>query len=310
MSTVIVAAVEVIALLLAAPLFEGLMRNLVRARLHSRQGPPILQPYYDLFKLLIKEDVQPAPGRSYFLPAVACLATVLTAALLIPITGDGVLSHHGDAILFIYLLTLSAVTMVLAGAMSASPYSYLGLGREVMMILSVEPVLILGFVTAALKVGSFDLTQMMNWQIAHGPSVSMIIAAVAIFVSIQAQIGKLPFDVPEAEQELMGGPLTELSGPKLALFEWALWAKQLVLVAVLVQVFVPWPWLAVGAAGIGVAAWIIQALIVAAKIMLVVILVAVIDVVNPRLRIDQTIVYYLSIVFLAAVGVAFALIGA
>jgi formate hydrogenlyase subunit 4 len=306
----VIAIIQVVGLLLLAPLFEGLMRNLVRARLHSRQGPPILQPYYDLFKLLIKEDVQPAPGWAYLLPPIVSLAAVLTAFLLVPLSETSVLAHHGDAILFIYLLTFSAVALVLAGAMSASPYTYVGLGREVMMILSVEPVLILGLVTAAVKVGSLDLSQMMTWQLQEGPAVSLIVAGVAVFLSIQAQVGKLPFDVPEAEQEIMGGPLSELSGPKLALFEWSIWAKKLVLAALLVQIFVPWPWLAGGVGAVAIAGWALQALVIVAKVMLVVVLVAVIDVVNPRLKIDQAIGYYGSVILLAVVGLAFALMGA
>jgi formate hydrogenlyase subunit 4 len=306
----LVAVIQVVALLLLAPLFEGLMRNLVRARLHSRQGPPVVQPYYDLAKLLVKQDTQPAPGWAFMLPPIVSLATVLTAFLLVPIGGESVLGNSGDAILFIYLLTLSAVAMVLAAAMSASPYTYVGLGREMMMVLAVEPVAILGLVAAAVKVGSFNLGDMMTWQLAEGPSASMIIAGVAVFLSIQAQAGKLPFDLVEAEQELMGGPLAELSGPKLALFEWSLWAKKLVLAALLVQIFAPWPWL-IGATGaVGVVGWLLQALVVIAKITLVVILVAVIDVVNPRLKIDQAMGYYGGVILLGVVAVAFALIGA
>ncbi len=307
---VVAGAVQIVLLLLLAPLFEGLMRKLVRARIHSRQGPPIWQPYYDVFKLLVKEDMQPAPGSIYLLPPLFCMATVLTASLLVPMFGRGVLSQQGDAILFIYLMTASVAAVVLAGAMSSSPYSYVGLGREVMMTLTVEPILIIALVTVAVKAGSLDLGAMAAWQTAHGPSVSILIAALALLLSVQAQLGKLPFDVPEADQEIMGGPFIELSGPKLALFKWAFWAKQLVLAAVLAQVLLPWPAFTLGLAGSGALGVLVGGLVLLAKVLLVVVLVAVVDAVNPRLRIDQAMGYFFAIMFVAGIGLILALVGA
>ncbi|NIQ98745.1 MAG: hydrogenase 3 membrane subunit, partial [Gemmatimonadales bacterium] len=67
------------------------------------------------------------------------------------------------------------------------------------------------------------------------------IAALALLLSLQAQVGKLPFDIAEADQEIMGGPFIEQSGPKLALYKWSLWAKLVVFAAILCSVFVPWP---------------------------------------------------------------------
>jgi formate hydrogenlyase subunit 4 len=302
--------VQILLLLLLAPLFEGLVRKLVRARVHSREGPPIWQPYYDIFKLLVKDDVQPAAGSTYLLPPLFCMAAVLTASLLVPLFGRGVLSQQGDAILFIYLMTASVAAVVLAGAMSASPYSFVGLGREVMMTLTVEPILIIALVTAAIKAGSLDLAAMAAWNSAHGPSVSALIAAFALLLSAQAQLGKLPFDVAEADQEIMGGPFIELSGPKLALFKWAFWAKQLVLAAVLAQVFVPWPAFTLGLGGSAGLGALVGGLALLAKILIVVVLVAVVDAVNPRLRIDQAMGYFIAIAFVAAIGLILALVGA
>ena len=309
MTTVIGASIQIGLVLLLGPLFEGLMRTLVRARIHSRQGPPILQPFYDIFKLLIKADVQPTTSWIYALPPVFCMATILTASLLVPVFGQAVLGDYGDAILFIYLMTASVVAIVLAGAMSASTYAFLGLAREIMMMLTVEPVLIIWLVTAALSAGSLNLSDMAAWNLEHGPSVSMIIAGLAVLLAIQAQVGKLPFDIAEADQEIMGGPFIELSGPKLAMFEWALWAKQFVFVAMLVQIFAPWPDVAAALAGSVALGYAVSALLLLAKVLVVVALVALIDAVNPRLRIEQAMFYFVSIIFLAAIGLAFAIVG-
>ncbi|MBM3474836.1 MAG: NADH-quinone oxidoreductase subunit H [Armatimonadetes bacterium] len=301
--------VQVGLVLLLAPLFEGLMRKLVRARIHSREGPPIWQPYYDLFKLLVKEDTQPAAGWVYLLPSVLCLASVLTASLLVPLFGRGILGEQGDAILFIYLMAASVAAVVLAGAMSGSPYSSVGFAREIMMTLTVEPVLIMALITAAIDAGSLDLGAMAAWHSAHGPSLSMLIAAFALLLSVQAQVGKLPFDVPEADQEIMGGPFIELSGPKLALFKWAFWAKQLVLAALLVQVFVPWPTFTLGLAGSAALGAALCALVALVKVLVVVVVVAVVDAVNPRLRLDQAMAYFVAVIFVAGIGLILAFVG-
>lgn len=305
-----VGAIVQIGLILAlAPLFEGLMRKLVRARIHSRQGPPVSQPFYDLFKLLVKADVQPGRGWSYMMPPVLCMACILTASLLVPTVGPGVLSDYGDAILFIYLMAASVAAIVLAGAMSASTYAFVGLAREVMMMLTVEPVLIIGLIIAALHSGSLNMSDMSAWHMSNGPTVSMILAGLAVLLSIQAQVGKLPFDIPEADQEIMGGPFVELSGPKLALFKWALWAKQLVFAALLAQVFFPWPDVSLLVGGGKVVAYVLSALLLLLKVLVVVVVVALIDAVNPRLRIDQAMASFISIIFLSAISIAFAMIG-
>ena len=290
--------------LLIGPLLAGIVRKVVRARVHSRKGPPITQPFYDLFKLLGKEDLQSVPSLVVQYAPLVAFASVLVAALLTPMGMRAPLGQYGDMIVFAYFVTIAAVAVAMTGLACASPYSMIGAGREIMMHLVVEPVLIICLITAAIKAGSLLMWDMAAWNYVNGLSLSapsMIVAAVALFLALQAQVGKLPFDIPEAETEIMGGPFIELSGPKLALFQWAFFARQIVYASVLAAIFVPWglnfalPW--------NVAAHLL-------KVIGIIGLVGLIDVVNPRLRIDQAMSYFFGVIFVALMGMAFALIGA
>jgi len=298
-----------------APLFEGVVRKFVRARVHSRKGPPVWQPYYDLFKLLVKEDLQVSGHWLLRLAPKLCLAAIMVTALLVPIgLLRAPLGGSGDLIALVYFVGLAAVAIILGAAASESPYASIGLGREVMLLLTVEPVLVISLLTAAVNAHSLRLSDMAAWQLSHGPSISTAIAALALLLSLQAQVGKLPFDISEADQEIMGGPFIEQSGPKLALYKWSFWAKQVVFGAILCSIFVPWPRLDLvgpGAAGLAAAAQGAANVIIALlKIAVVVVLVGLVDVVNPRLRIDQALAYFLGIIFMAVIGLAFALLGA
>jgi formate hydrogenlyase subunit 4 len=298
-----------------SPLFEGVVRKFIKARVHSRQGPPILQPYYDLFKLLCKEDLQVSDNWLLRFAPKLCLAAIMVSALLIPIgLLHAPLEGNGDLIALVYFVGLAAVAIVLGAAASESPYASIGLGREVMLLLTVEPVVVIGLLTAAVNAHSLRLSDIMAWQISHGPSISMSIAGFAILLALQAQAGKLPFDISEADQEIMGGPFIEQSGPKLALYKWSFWAKLVVFAAILCSIFIPWPRLDLLGPGSGALALAFQAvgniIITLVKMAVVVIIVGLIDVVNPRLRIDQALAYFLGVMFMAVIGLTFALVGA
>ena len=290
---------NVAAALLLSPLFEGLMRKL-RAAIHSRIGPPIKQPYWDILKLLGKEDLRTTGGVVYAsLPALT-LGSVLLLAALVPMGTGAPLAFAGDLIVVLYVAAMSSVLLMLAGFASASPYASIGSSREMMMLLSVEPTLAIALAVGAFKAGTLTLGGIVNWQVQNGPSISMAIGGLAFFLALQAVAGKLPFDVAEADQEIMGGSLVEQSGPRLALFRWAMWTKQLVLALLLVQVFFPWPHYGI---------YPIDLLLTMVKVLVVLILVTVVDVVNPRLRIDQAMGYFMRVAVSSLAALAFAVIG-
>ena len=292
-------AVNVLVLLLLAPLYEGILRKL-RAVIHSRVGPPLTQSYLDLFKLLGKEDLRTSQGLLYAIAPALTLGSVLVLATLVPMGTTPPLGSAGDVFVIIYVAGVSAVLLILTAFASRSPYAYVGGSREMMLLISVEPVMAVALIVGAIKAGTFATGDIMAWHEQSGPTISMIIAGVALFLALQAQAAKLPFDIPEADQELMGGPLVELSGPRLALLRWALWAKQLVFAFLLVEIFVPWPHTGM---------YLIDLTLALVKVLVVLVLVAVIDTVNPRLRVEQAMGYYLRVAFSSLAAVAFAVIG-
>jgi formate hydrogenlyase subunit 4 len=293
------AALNLALALLLAPLYEGLMRKL-KAAIHSRIGPPIWQPYLDLFKLLGKEDLRTAGGFLYEAAPALSLGSVLLLALLVPMGARPPLAFAGDIVVLLYVAAISAVLLMLTAFGSGSPYASVGSSREMMMLLSVEPVMAVALVVGALKAGTLAAGDIVVWQLEHGPTISMAIAGIAFFLALQAQAGKLPFDIPEADQEIMGGPLIEQSGPRLALFRWSAWSKQFVLAVLLVEVFLPWP---------ATPAFALDLVLTLLKALVVLVVVALVDVVNPRLRIDQAMGYYLRVAFSSIAALAFAVVG-
>jgi len=290
---------DVLLVLLLAPLYEGVLRKL-KAALHSRIGPPLTQPFLDTFKLLGKEDLRTARGFAYTAAPALALGSVLLLAGLVPLGGAPPLAFAGDVIGILYVAAVSTVLLMLTAWASGSPYASVGGSREMMMLLTVEPVVAVALVVGALKAGTLSASGIADWNAAHGPSISMIMAGVALFLAVQAQAGKLPFDVAEAEQEIMGGPLVEQSGPRLALFKLTLWVKQLVFALLLVELFIPWP---------RFGSLVPDLLLALVKALLVLVLVAVVDVVNPRLMVEQAMGYYLRVGVSSLAALAFAVIG-
>ena len=228
--------------LLVAPFFQGVLRK-ITARIQSRQGPPLLQPYFDLLKLLGKEDIESGqtPVMQRF-AAYLSLATVLTVACLVPMGFAAPLNGAGDVILLIYLLTLSGICTLLAGLAAGSTYSLVGISREMMTMIALEPLLAIAIVIGAVHTGSFRLDTVLNGSVyaAGGVPWSGVILLAVMLLSFQAFVQRVPFDISEAETEIMEGPLMEYSGPKLALFKYAQMAKLVIYSALFVALFVPW----------------------------------------------------------------------
>lgn len=285
--------------LLLAPLYEGVLRKL-KAALHSRIGPPVTQPFLDTLKLLGKEDLRTSGGIAYTVAPALALASVLLLATLVPVGGAPPFAFAGDVIAILYIAAISTVLLILTAYASGSPYAAVGGSREMMLLLAVEPVVAVALVVGAMKAGTLSAHGIVQWNADHGPTISMVMAGIALFLALQAQAGKLPFDIAEADQELMGGPLVEQSGPRLALFRWTLWAKQLVLALLLVELFVPWP---------RTGLLPVDLLFALLKAAVVLVLVAVVDVVNPRLRVEQAMGYFLRVAFSSLAALAFAVIG-
>jgi formate hydrogenlyase subunit 4 len=288
--------------LLVAPLFQGILRK-ITARIQSRQGPPIRQPYFDLLKLLGKEDIESgqAPLMQRF-AAYLSLATVLTAACLVPMGFAAPLNGVGDAILLIYLLTLCGISTLLAGLAAGSTYSLVGISREMMSMIALEPLFAIAIVVGAIHAQSFRLNTVLNGSVysTGGFPWSGLLMLGVMLLSFQAFVQRVPFDISEAETELMEGPLMEYSGPKLALFKYANMAKLVIYSALFAALFVPW--------GSGLAfplGW----LLFWAKVSVLVLLVTVVAATHARYRIDQAIRYFAGLLAVALVALVLASYG-
>ena len=283
---------NVIMVLLVAPFFQGVLRK-ITARIQSRQGPPIPQPYYDTFKLLGKEDIESgeAPVMQRFSTYLS-LASILAIACLVPMGFKAPMNGAGDAILVIYLLTLSGICVLLAGLAAGSAYSLVGISREMMTMLTLEPLFAITIVIAAVHSQSFRLDTILNGAIYQtaGFPISGVIMLGVMLLAFQAFVGRVPFDISEAETEIMEGPLIEYSGPKLAIFKYAQMAKLVVFSALFVGIFVPW-----GSDLVFPLAWILFWV----KVTVLVLMVTVLAATHARYRIDQAIRYFAS---LLAVG--------
>lgn len=215
-----------------ATLVEWMDRKLY-ARFQNRMGPTytgrfgLLQPIADFIKLMAKEDIVPAAAdRSLFNAApIFGLASVCTAALLLPIWHysidlPGMTSFQGDIIVIAYLLTLPSLAYFLAGWASRSPFAALGGVRVLTLLFSYEVPLFLALLSPAVMAGSWRLAEIAaDYQ--HHPLhvlVTLFLGLPVALVCLQAKLERIPFDIPEAETELVGGAFTEYSGRKLAMF--------------------------------------------------------------------------------------------
>jgi len=295
-------ALNVALVLLLAPLLQGVVRKLT-ARIQSRQGPPLLQPYFDLLKLLGKEDLESGetPVMQRF-AAWLSLATVLAVACLLPM-GFGVpMNAAGDVILLIYLLTLCGISTLLAGMAAGSTYSLIGINREMMAMITLEPLLAAALIVGALHAGSLRLDAVLNgsvYQAVGLPWSGLLMAAVMLF-SFQAFVQRVPFDIAAAETELMDGPLMEYSGPKLALFQYAHMARLIIYAALFAALFLPW-----GAQLPFPLGW----LLFWVKVLGMTLLVTVIAATHARYRIDQALRYFAALLGTSAVALVLATFG-
>jgi formate hydrogenlyase subunit 4 len=290
---------NVFIVLLVAPFFQGVLRK-ITARVQSRQGPPIWQPYYDTFKLLGKEDIESgeAPVMQRFATYLS-LASILTVACLVPMGFSTPMNSAGDAILVIYLLTLSGICMLLAGLAAGSTYSLVGISREMMTMLTLEPLFAITIVIAAVHTQSFRLDTILNGAIYQtaGFPVSGVIMLGVMLLSFQAFVARVPFDISEAETEIMEGPLIEYSGPKLAIFKYAQMVKLIVFSALFIGIFVPW-----GADLVFPFGW----LIFWVKVTVLVLMVTVLAATHARYRIDQAIRYFAALLVVGFVALILA----
>lgn len=294
------ALINIFVVLFLSPLFDGFTRK-VRALIQSRAGPPPLQSYYDILKLMGKEDLKSTINPLFRISPYLSVISIAMAALLIPITDlNPPFNFWGDIFLFIYIITVVGIAIIITASASENPFAYVGASRKMMLHLSVEPILAIALITGAINAGSFKIGDIVSWYYSYGPNVSMILATVCVFLSLQALIGKIPFDVSEAEQEIAEGVLIELSGPKYACVKWANMSKQVLFCLVFSQIFIPWPM---------TENFLFNTTIAILKVTIIIFISTLIEALNPRLRIDQALKYNLTLAGFSITAIFLALLG-
>lgn len=236
------ALLQALILLAMTPFFTGVSRQ-IRARMHSRRGPGIWQDYRDINKLLKRQEIAPTTsGPMFRLMPWILLSSMLVAATALPLfTRASPFSGGGDLLTLIYLLALFRFFFALSGLDTGSPFAGTGASRELTLGVLVEPVQVLSLLVLALLAGSPHIETISNALAAGWASpVATLLALLACAFACFIEMGKIPFDVAEAEQELQEGPLTEYSGAALALVKWGLGLKQVVMASLFIALFIPY----------------------------------------------------------------------
>ena len=273
-------------------LFTEYLDRKVYARIQRRVGPPFLQPFADLVKLAAKEDVVPEKAEDIMFTAAPLvgLAAIFAAFLYLPIvTSSGLHSFNGDLIVVLYLLTIPTLALFLGGWYSGNVFGQKGGMRVASLLFSYEIPFFLSLLTPALIQGSWRMTDIIDFEAAH-PMVLIIslIGFVIAVISLQGKLERLPFDIPEAETEIVAGPLVEYSGRRLALFRLGRDAEMVVGAGLIAVIFLggPMPLLDIEPIFLS---WISGALVFLLKTLFVIFLLILIKSAVARIRTDQMI---------------------
>jgi|SRR5579859_3621867 len=234
-------------LLAGAPLLNGWIK-LVKARLQNRQGPPLWQPYADLWKYLHKERIHAEHSSWVFgvTPTVVFVSTLVAGLLAPTVFTQAPLGFAGDLLALIGLFSLGRFFLALAGLDTGSAFGGMGSSREMALAALVEPGLLLGLFAVALPTGTTELGSVVAHLVAQPARVFAIsqgLAFAALLIVTIAETGRIPVDNPDTHLELTmihEGMLLEYSGPDLGLLVWATAVRQLIMLGLLANLFLPW----------------------------------------------------------------------
>jgi len=255
------------------------------ARFQNRVGPPWFQPAADFVKLLSKENLIPdAADRPIFgLMPILAFASAVTAYFYVPtLRSNALFSFDGDLIVVLYFLTIPTLTFFLAGWYSRSAFSMIGAIRSMIQLFAYEVPLFLCLLAAALLADTWSVSGVASFYANHPPLILINLPGFA--VSLMALLGKLekvPFDIPEAETEIVAGSFTEYGGKSLAFFKAAINVEMVVAASLLAAIFLPFGFFANP---------ILSAVVYIAKVFFIVFLIALARSVAARLRLDQMVV--------------------
>jgi len=263
------------------------------AKFQKRVGPPFIQPLADFIKLLTKEDIVPAKAdaKMFSLVPIAGLASVLAACIYIPfyMVGSPV-SFSIDLLVVLYLLTVPTLAIFLIGWNSSNLFGQVGSMRAITQLISYEIPFFIAMLAPAILAGSWSINDILNhqvndlWFIISPAALAFIIA----IITLQGKLERLPFDSPEAETEIVGGPLADVSGRRFALFKFMLDVELVVGAALIAVLFLGGGDIFFDISSMNyIVVNLIGFIALLVKILVIVLILSVIKFAVARLRIDQ-----------------------
>lgn len=238
-------AINTVVVLATAPLFVSLIKK-VKAWTQGRQGPSVFQTYYTLKKLLKKEVIYAsASSRITRVTPLVNMAAMLVAALFVPLVFvPEPVGGIGNIILFLYLLALAKFFMALAGLDAGSSFGGMGSSREMSISAIIEPTTIIVFAALAFVFKTLNIFDMFALSAASGTLTTpiLILVGISLFIILMVETSRIPVDNPETHLELTmihEGMILEQSGRNLALMELSAAVKLTILLALLVNLILP-----------------------------------------------------------------------
>lgn len=220
---IIKTVISIIAYLILAPIVGGLLAGLDRkfsAKMQRRVGPPVLQPFYDVFKLFEKEDQTVTKVQDFY---------VMIFVVFVIVSG-AIFFGGGDMLLVIFTLTLASAFLIIAAYSSNSPYAEIGAERELLQMMAYEPMVLMTVIGFYMCCGSFAVKDVMAG--ASMPFLPMIGLFIGFLFILTIKFRKSPFDLSmshHAHQELVKGLTTEFSGKTLGWIEVSHWYENVFL---------------------------------------------------------------------------------
>lgn len=284
-----------------AGLMAGWVDRKLSARIQYRVGPPWYQNFLDIIKLAGKEVIVPEGAKITFLLApffgflsVSLVAAIVGLSIMQPLAG-----FVGDLIVVLYLLIIPAISLIVGASASKNPLASIGASREMKLVLGYELPFLLAVIVIIIKTGGLiSLGAILEHQasfMSNIVSFSGAIAFLVIVLCIQAKLGIVPFDMSEAEQEIMGGVLIEYSGFPLAVFKLTRWLLLYTMPLLVIVLFLGKD---------------VSLLFLIAKYLGLLVIIILIKNTNPRLKIEQALKFFWGpMTLLAVIAVVLALFG-
>jgi formate hydrogenlyase subunit 4 len=237
---------QVIIALICAPLLIGII-NRTKALFGGRKGQPLLQPYYEIVKLLQKDYVYSETTSLIFKAgSVVILSTALVLTLIIPVgSAVSVFAFSGDIVLIAYLFALSRFFLISSALDTGSSFEAMGASREGQFAIMAEPATFLSMTVIAYQTGSFSLSGMfgeLTWLTWSENFSSFLLVIIALFIVMLAENSRIPFDDPNTHLELTmihEVMVLDHSGPDFAFILYSSALKLWLLGAVIINILLP-----------------------------------------------------------------------